>query len=141
MWFNVGQYFIIGLVPILGDLLDIALRRNSKNAKLLEKLLMKRLKEARGKNEIAGYVVGDSAADLDSNHPTGRVPMFPTGYADRNGERLTYNTPRPAIVAPAGRGQGYGRDGRREGPSVPLPTNHPSGQGHQKPRQGYGQPF
>lgn len=58
MMFNIGFDFLIGLVPLAGDILDIMYKCNTKNAVLLEDYLLKRrkamMKEGANHLEIGG---------------------------------------------------------------------------------------
>ena len=42
MMFNIGVDFVIGLVPVVGDLMDIMYKCNTKNAILFENYLIQR---------------------------------------------------------------------------------------------------
>ncbi|KAG0177816.1 hypothetical protein DFQ29_004302 [Apophysomyces sp. BC1021] len=45
MMFNIALDFVIGLVPLIGDILDIFYKCNTRNAILLEQFLLKRRQE------------------------------------------------------------------------------------------------
>lgn len=59
---NVAFDFLIGLVPVIGDILDISFKANSRNAKLLESYLQKRaanepacgMTYSQSSNDVAG---------------------------------------------------------------------------------------
>ena len=50
MFFNVALEFVIGCIPILGDLFDAAWKSNQRNVKLIEKSVM-----SDEKNTVFGY--------------------------------------------------------------------------------------
>jgi uncharacterized protein DUF4112 len=49
---NVGIDFVVGAIPFVGDLFDFAFKANRKNARLLEKHLLRRAAKERGTVEI-----------------------------------------------------------------------------------------
>jgi hypothetical protein len=49
---NVGIDFVVGVIPFVGDIFDFAFKANRKNARLLERHLMRRAEKDRGKVEI-----------------------------------------------------------------------------------------
>ena len=52
MFFNIALEFIIGCIPILGDLFDATWKSNQRNVKLIEKSIM-----SEEKNTIFGYLI------------------------------------------------------------------------------------
>lgn len=72
---NVAFDFLIGLVPVIGDLLDIGFKANSRNAALLDRHLRER---------------GNRAGEAAPRHDEGvRFPFVPAA---------TYSVFRPGIV-------------------------------------------
>lgn len=74
MYWNLAFDFLIGLVPLLGDLADAAYKCNTKNFVLLEKELERRVKErqaqTRGPNNPRGRN-GGAAMDLEAGNAYG----------------------------------------------------------------------
>ena len=52
MFVNIALEFVIGCIPILGDLVDGTLKSNRSNVKLIEKSIM-----SEEKNTIFGYLI------------------------------------------------------------------------------------
>lgn len=115
MCWNVFIDFVIGLVPILGDVGDVLWRSNTRNAVLLEKHLTKRAqelsKEARkASNERSGHR-GDSRRRGDNRGRSATPPSHPdlemgqVPFAPRNPEMAQAPSSRRDFPAADGRYQ------------------------------------
>lgn len=106
MLLNIALDFIVGLIPFLGDLLDAAFKANSRNVRVLEKLLDKRYKpkevmeredRIRRENRASGirYESPPPATvleDLDDDH---EISAFST-----NGQEAGVARPPPTQARP-----------------------------------------
>lgn len=92
MQMNLVIDFVIGLIPILGDLADAAYRCNTKNVILLEDALVKRAKRRQGTAGVDAQI-GDRPAD-DSHLGAGEYEenssdCLPPRYASTKSPRRT----------------------------------------------------
>ena len=99
MVFNLAVDFLIGLIPIIGDLGDAAFRCNSKNAALLEEHLMKKhgpqnmsMKDKR-RSRLEDFGIDEKKAlqgAKTAGEPTrpGRAAANDHGHPDRFGPDL-----------------------------------------------------
>jgi hypothetical protein len=124
MWIFID--FVIGLVPILGDLLDATIKANTMNCRMLEEHLDKKYKTDAVK-----------AAEKEEKRVSGtnyKPPAPATVYEDFDGDEYDYNPPasvsepqRPSRVL-------SGRGGREPDVEMGLPRND-TGHGGRKSRR------
>lgn len=70
MLYHVSIDFLLGLIPILGILLDMLYRAHSKNARILRRFLYERAKLGASKAESAALNVGKGQQDANLSDPT-----------------------------------------------------------------------
>ena len=105
MLFNVGLDFVVGLVPFLGDLADMAYKANTRNAVVLEDFLRER---GRANMEAAGrgFVEDLSLEEVEVERGVAGRGEVAGGSGGRRGEwDVESQRSGPAVPAPAARGQ------------------------------------
>lgn len=108
MYFSVLVDFVVGLVPIIGDLGDAAYKANTKNAARLEQHL-------REKGKISLRTAGQAIPELDPSDPDQFEHFQESGVA-------------PAAATPAGQPMPNIRHGNGQ-PEIPAPAVTKSGRG------------
>jgi Domain of unknown function (DUF4112) len=106
MFKNLAFDFALGLVPLLGDIVDAVYKSNTKNVVLFEEELVRRaekrqIEAGKAVNQAAGEKLVNQAAGerfaqkykvLDNGHeqraPSGSAPRYPSTKTPRNPEQI-----------------------------------------------------
>ena len=100
MYSNITIDFVLGLVPFLGDVADAVFRANTKNAALLEEMLMKRVRAAEKGEKTERGRRGHGSGHVDE--PSEIVPGQPYRPDDDfDTRRLEGTGTEPAVPEPA----------------------------------------
>jgi Domain of unknown function (DUF4112) len=107
MYKNLAFDFALGLVPLLGDVVDAVYKSNTKNVALLEEELVRRAEKrqkdaSRVVNQAAGAKFAQKYKALDTEHelraPSGSAPRHPSTKNPRHPEQV-YNPERSQVGA------------------------------------------
>jgi len=96
MFRNLAFDFALGLVPLLGDIVDAVYKSNTKNVVLLEEELVRRAEKrqvhaGRAVNQAPGERFAQKSKVLDNGYeqraPSGSTPRYPSTKTPRNPEQ------------------------------------------------------
>ena len=116
MMMNIILDVLIGLTPVLGDIVDIFFRANTKNAILLEDMLKKRVKKAMAEAEKTGRYESRNNRYEEDDTQLPRVPMKPDahGGSPHGSDRRQYVAPDAKGSKNGGWRSGFGGQGVRK---------------------------
>ncbi|KAL9630359.1 MAG: hypothetical protein Q9164_006457, partial [Protoblastenia rupestris] len=103
MMMNIILDVLIGLTPVLGDIVDIFFRANTKNAILLEDMLKKRVKKAMAEAEKTGRYEPRNNRYEEDDTRLPRLPMKPDAH-----DGSPHGSGRRQYVAPDAKGSKNG---------------------------------
>jgi uncharacterized membrane protein YgcG len=147
MLFNVGLDFLLGLVPFLGDLADMAYKANTRNAVVLENYLRERGRENLRKAGLPqqadpslGEVEEDDEVGVISNQPIAQPqPVYGSSTRCYTGRQREYD-PESQLGVRSGESSRHGGSSSKHGGGSSghgsskrdKPSRKESSRGHQR---------
>jgi hypothetical protein len=140
MLFNVGLDFLLGLVPFLGDLADMAYKANTRNAIVLEDYLRQRGRENLRKAGLPqqadpslGEVEDDDEVGVISNQPIAQPqPVYGSSTRCYTGRQKEYDPESHRGVRSGESSKRNGGSSRHGSSRRDKPSRKESSRGHQR---------